>query len=300
MGIVNVQQLGKRYGDFWALKNCSLEIPEGAVFGLLGPNGAGKTTLIRCLLGFIRPTEGKAIVEGFDCLSESLQVRERVSYLPAETKLFRTMKGKDCLEFFASIHPRGDLGRAKSIADRLGLNLSRRVAFMSTGMRQKLAIACVLSCNSRVIILDEPTANLDPTTRQTVLELTAEANQQRGATVVFCSHVMSEIQDICQYAAFLKGGTVVETVRLDAIEPVHRARFRTTEPERISEWFPGSKHSVTAVAESENVVSGALVVVELRGEVAPYLARLQSSAISELTIDLASVQVIYDRVHKLG
>lgn len=298
MGIVSVQQLGKRYGEFWALQNCSLEIPEGAVFGLLGPNGAGKTTLIRCLLGFIRPTEGKATVEGFDCVTESLQVRERVSYLPAETKLFRTMRGRDCLEFFASIHPRGDLGRARLIADRLGLNLGRRVAFMSTGMRQKLAIACVLSCKSRVIILDEPTANLDPTTRQTVLELTAEANQSHGATVVFCSHVMSEIQEICQYAAFLKGGTVVETVRLDAIEPVHRVRFRTSEPERVAEWFPGSKHSVTGSAPTDGADEGTVVFVELRGEVTPYLSRLQSPAISELTIDLASVQVIYDRVHK--
>lgn len=300
MGIVSVERLGKRYGDFWALKDCSLEIPEGSVFGLLGPNGAGKTTLIRCLLGFIRPTEGKASVEGFDCIGESLQVRERVSYLPAETKLFRTMKGKDCLEFFASIHPRGDLARAKSIADRLGLNLGRRVAFMSTGMRQKLAIACVLSCKSQVIILDEPTANLDPTTRQTVLELTAEANRQHGATIVFCSHVMSEIQEICQYAAFLKAGTVVETVRLDAIEPVHRVRFRTTEPERITEWFPGSKVSVAGIASSEGDSKGSVFLVELRGEIAPYLGRLQSPALSDLTVDLASVQVIYDRVHKLA
>lgn len=290
MGIVSVQQLGKRYGEFWALQDCSLEIPEGAVFGLLGPNGAGKTTLIRCLLGFIRPSRGKAFVEGFDCETQSLPVRERVSYLPAETKLFRTMKGKDCLEFFASIHPRGDLGCAKSIADRLGLSLSRRVAFMSTGMRQKLAIACVLSCRSRVIILDEPTANLDPTTRQTVLELTSEANQQFGATVVFCSHVMSEIQEICQYAAFLKSGTVVETVRLDAIEPVHRVRFKSSAPDSASVLFPGSKFSVV----------GSTVTLELRGEITPFLPALQSSEIRDLTIDLASVQVIYDRVHNLG
>lgn len=289
MGIVSVQKLGKRYGGFWALQDCALDVPEGSVFGLLGPNGAGKTTLIRCLLGFIRPSRGKASVEGFDCETQSLQVRERVSYLPAETKLFRSMKGKDCLEFFASIHPRGDLARAKSIADRLGLNLNRRVAFMSTGMRQKLAIACVLSCKSRVIILDEPTANLDPTTRQAVLELTAEANRQFGATVVFCSHVMSEIQEICQYAAFLKSGTVVETVRLDAIEPVHRVRFKTSNPDFVSVLFPGSNVSV----------AGETVTAELKGEITPFLPSLQSPEIRDLTIDLASVQVIYDRVHQL-
>jgi len=106
--IVEVIELTKKYGNFAALNGCNLSIPEGTVFGLLGPNGAGKTTLIRCLMGYLRPTSGAAKADGLDCEKESLQVRQRVSYLPAETKLFRLMRGRDCIDFFAALHPRGN------------------------------------------------------------------------------------------------------------------------------------------------------------------------------------------------
>ena len=106
--IVEVIELTKKYGNFAALNGCNLSIPEGTVFGLLGPNGAGKTTLIRCLMGYLRPTSGAAKADGLDCENESLQVRQRVSYLPAETKLFRLMRGRDCIDFFAALHPRGN------------------------------------------------------------------------------------------------------------------------------------------------------------------------------------------------
>lgn len=206
--IVEVTGLTKRYGSFAALNDCQLSVPEGSVFGLLGPNGAGKTTLIRCLMGYLRPTSGVAKADGLDCQRESLLVRQRVCYLPAETKLFRMMRGRDCIDFFSAIHPRGSKTLAMGIADRLELDLKRRVGFMSTGMRQKLAIACVLSCQCRLMILDEPTANLDPTVRTEVLKLVREANE-RGTTIAFCSHVLSEIEEICDHAAILKAGQVV-------------------------------------------------------------------------------------------
>ena len=98
--IVEVSQLTKRYRSFAALNDCNLSITQGTVFGLLGPNGAGKTTMIRCLMGYLKPTSGTAVVDGLNCHTHSLQVRQRVSYLPAESKLFRLMKGSDCIEFF--------------------------------------------------------------------------------------------------------------------------------------------------------------------------------------------------------
>ena len=221
--IVEVSKLTKQYGSFAALDGCTLSIQEGSVFGLLGPNGAGKTTMIRCLLGYLKPTSGSAFIDGVDCIRSSLQVRQRVSYLPAESKMFRLMRGKDCIEFFASIHPRGNQQLALSIAKRLELDTSRRVAFMSTGMRQKLAISCVMSCQSRLMILDEPTANLDPTVRSEVLRLVRESNG-RGTTIAFCSHVLDEITEVCDHAAIMKKGKVETTINLNELKFVHRVR----------------------------------------------------------------------------
>jgi ABC-2 type transport system ATP-binding protein len=287
MTIVSVDKLTKRYGNFLALNECSLEVPKGSIFGLLGPNGAGKTTLIRSLLGYIKPTSGTAVIDGFDCIRESLRVRERTSYLPAETKLFRTMRGIDCIEFFSSIHPHGDFERAKRIAQRLQLDWSRRVAFMSTGMRQKLAISCVMSCTTSVIILDEPTANLDPNVRAEILVLVKEA-QAAGATVIFCSHVLGEIEEICDRAAILRRGEAVETIDIKSMKPVHRVRgvLRTGT-------FDLARHQ----AARNLVRRGELVEFELDGDFSKHLQLLQSIPLDNLVVESVGLRTLYDRIH---
>ena len=287
LNIVEVNQLTKRYGNFSALNECCLAVPEGSIFGLLGPNGAGKTTLIRCLMGYLRPTSGVAKAAGFDCEHQSLQVRERVSYLPAETKLFRMMKGRDCLDFFSKIHPRGSLQLALSIAERLELDIGRRVGYMSTGMRQKLAIACVMSCQCRLMILDEPTANLDPTVRAEVLKLVREVNQ-RGTTVAFCSHVLSEIEEICDQAAILKCGQVVRSVDLREVRFVHRVR--ATLPDcSANMMIPDSVRTISREA--------AHIVLEMDGLLDNHLRWLSESGLQSVQIDSIGLRSIYDSVH---
>jgi len=285
--IVEVIELTKRYGSFAALNGCNLSIPEGTVFGLLGPNGAGKTTLIRCLMGYLRPTSGTAKADGLDCENESLQVRQRVSYLPAETKLFRLMRGRDCIEFFAALHPRGNKQLALTIADRLELDIGRRVGFMSTGMRQKLAIACVMSCQCRLMILDEPTANLDPTVRGEVLKLVREANQ-RGTTVAFCSHVLSEIEEICDHAAILKRGQVVRTIDLSEVRFVHRIQASLQDTE-----------SAIAFPEAVRIVSrdATRIVIEIDGPLDDHLRWLSESKLQSIQIDSVGLTSIYESVH---
>jgi ABC-2 type transport system ATP-binding protein len=152
--IVRTAHLTKRYGSFTALDGCSLAVPEGAIFGLLGPNGAGKTTLLRLLMGYITPTSGTAMVAGFDCVRESLDVRARTAYLPGEARLFRRMDGHRVLDFFASLRPGCRRDVAAGVARRLDLDCSRQVARMSTGMRQKLALGVVLAMESPLVILD--------------------------------------------------------------------------------------------------------------------------------------------------
>jgi len=287
--VLRVENLSKLYGGFAALDRCCLSISEGSVFGLLGPNGAGKTTLIRCLLGYLRPTSGNAWIQNLDCLRQSVQVRQVVSYLPAESKLFRMMRGRDCLEFFTTIHPRGDKQLANTLAKRLELDLSRRVAFMSTGMRQKLAICCVMSCPSPLMILDEPTANLDPTIRAIVLELVNDA-KARGATVVFCSHVLSEIEEICDHVAILRRGQVVHSGAVRDIRQIHR--ICATVPEGYdSSDLPSNVQLVRR--------DGHRIVADFPGTLERYWSWLEDHAWSNVQAEWVGLRSLYEAHHAM-
>jgi ABC-2 type transport system ATP-binding protein len=286
--ILQVEGLTKRYGRFAALNRCSLTIPAGSVFGLLGPNGAGKTTLIRCVLGFLKPTSGAAKIHGFDCVHQSLEVRRRVGYLPAESKLFRLMRGQDCLDFFTSIHPNGNLARALQISKRLDLDLSRRVAFMSTGMRQKLAIACVLGCPSPLMILDEPTANLDPSVRSVVLELVRETRNE-GSTFAFCSHILSEIEELCDEVAILRQGSVVHTGQVASIRQIHRMKATTARripPEALP---PGTK--CLAMTDTE-------LLIDLPGTIDRYLDWIRAHGLTGVQMEMVGLRSLYESHHQ--
>jgi ABC-2 type transport system ATP-binding protein len=223
-----------------------------------------------------------------DCLSHSLEVRRCVGYLPAETKLFRLMKAKDCLRFFTSIHPRGDWGRSCRIAERLDLDLSRRVAFMSTGMRQKLAIACVLGCPSPLMILDEPTANLDPSVRNEVLRLVREARAD-GCTFAFCSHILSEIEELCDEVAILRSGRVVHRGRVDAIRQVHRLHATTQRLIPPSELPPGA----SLVSHSENTI-----VLDLAGTIDPYMDWIRHQSLTGIHVEKVGLNNLYQAYHQ--
>ncbi len=184
MAYVETHGLTKRYGKTLALAGCNLAVDEGEVFGLLGPNGAGKTTLLRLLVGMLRPTAGRATIDGLDCYHQSLEVHRRLSYLPGEARLFRNWSGRDVLRFFGELRGARDMTLPLDISRRLDLDLGRSVAAMSTGTRQKLALATALAADTRLVILDEPTSSLDPTVRAEVVALVREA-RRAGARLFF-------------------------------------------------------------------------------------------------------------------
>src|SRR5262245_6153388 len=166
--LVETSGLTKHYGRLSALADCTLSVHPGEVFGLLGPNGSGKTTFLRLLMGFLRPTRGRATIAGRDCYRDAVAVHAGVSYLPGDVRLFRNMKGRDVLPFFSQLRGNRESTRSVQVAQRLGLDLARKLTAMSTGMRQKLALSAVLSVDVPLLVLDEPTSNLDPTVRSTV------------------------------------------------------------------------------------------------------------------------------------
>jgi ABC-2 type transport system ATP-binding protein len=277
--------LTKRYGNHVALRECSLEVRRGEVFGLLGPNGAGKTTLLRLLMGFLRPTAGQAQVDGIDCHRHPVAVHRQLSYLPGEARLYRHLRGRQLLRLFAQLRGEPDEARASDVAQRLDLDLSRRVYWMSTGMRQKLALAVTLSAQVPLLILDEPTANLDPTVRGEVLRLIAERRAQ-GTTVVFSSHVLSETEEVCDRVAILREGRLVHTQSIGDLRRWHRVRLRVDGP-------VGSIPDGVAIRPEED----GWMVVEARQDLTRLLHWLASLPIREMSVQPVGLRAVYDRFH---
>jgi len=290
--IVQTVGLTKRYASVAALDDCSLEVQRGEVFGLLGPNGAGKTTLLRLLLGYLRPTAGSARVAGFDCVRESLEVRRRTAYLPGEARLFRRMTGHAVLDFFARLRPGCSRAVAAAVADRLGLDGRRQVARMSTGMRQKLALAVVLACDAELVILDEPTANLDPTARAEVLDLVREA-ARAGRTVIFSSHVLSEVEETCARVVIMRAGRPVHEQSIADLRLGHRIGARLAGP------FTGIPQPLQGRV---SLVTGGdgRVVLETAEPLAPFLGWLATLPLEEVRVEPVGLQAVYDRFHRAG
>ena len=298
---MRTQRLGKRYGSFDALIDLTLQVERGEVFGLLGPNGAGKTTLLRTLLGFLQRTSGTAEVMGIDPAIDSVAVRRQVSYLPGDARLPRHMRGRAVLRFFAEIQPAGDLENCLAVADRLELDLRRHVGFMSTGMRQKLAIAAVVGSRAPLLILDEPTANLDPTVRSRVLEMVSEA-KEAGRTVIFSSHVLSEIEEVCDRVALLRGGRLAHQQSLHTLKARHRI---------VASWVPAAGSMQRSGAESAALdvpaaladsvvraqVEGSQITIETAGDLAPLLPWLGSLGLQQMRVEAYGLRAVYDSVH---
>jgi len=287
--LVETQQLTKRYGPVEALAGCTMSVHAGEVFGLLGPNGAGKTTLLRLLMGYLQPTSGAAFVDKLDCYRQSVAVHRLVSYLPADVRLFRSMRGRDVLKFFAGVRPRGNKQRAYAVAERLGLDISRRVGYMSTGMRQKLALAIALSADVPLIVLDEPTNGLDPSVRGEVIRMVAEA-QREERTVVFSSHVLSEVEEVCDRVAILRSGRLVHMQEMSQLRRRHRVFVKSADDlPAPPEAFAGEVH----IRRRQDGITE----IETPGELSPLLGWLAGISLREVRVEPVGLRAVYDRFH---
>ena len=285
---VQTRSLTKRYGRLTALDDCGLEIRRGEVFGLLGPNGSGKTTLLRLLMVFLRPSAGEATIDGLDCYRESVAVHRRVAYLPGDAKLFPQMRGRDVLRFFSRVRRNAELTRSLALAERLKLDLSRRVAALSTGMRQKLALAAVLAFDTPLVVLDEPTSNLDPTVRSDVLALVREA-RSAGRTVIFSSHVLDEVEQVCDRVCILRSGRLVHLQLMAELRRQHRIRATLTAP------LPMVPPALAG--QLEIAVDDDQLTVLTPGELSPLLGWLATLPLAEVQIEPVGLRAVYDRYH---
>jgi ABC-2 type transport system ATP-binding protein len=208
MPIIEINNLSKYYGKARGIVDVSMTVEEGEIFGFIGPNGAGKSTTIRLLLSLIYPTSGSAKVFGKDAIKHGPEIREDIGYLPSEVFYYDKMKVIDLLNYSASFYKKDCSQRIKELAEIMELDLKRRIDDLSYGNKKKVGIVQGLLHSPSLIILDEPTAGLDPLMQQRFFDLIAEENK-KGATVFFSSHILSEVQRLCNRVAIIREGQIV-------------------------------------------------------------------------------------------
>ena len=216
MSIITTQQLSRRYGRRVGIDAVNLDIGEGEIFGFLGPNGAGKTTTIRLLLGFLRPTVGRASIRGLDCWLESPRIKREVGYLPGDLRLYPWITGRTALKIIGRVRGADLRAGGADLADRFQLEMDLPVRKMSRGMRQKLGLIMALVHKPRLLILDEPTSGLDPL-MQVELANCLRERASAGHTVFFSSHTLSEVETLCDRVAIVRQGRIIADTTLESL-----------------------------------------------------------------------------------
>ncbi len=209
MAIIEINNLTKYYGKSLGIKDVNLQVEEGEIFGFIGPNGAGKSTTIRLLMGLIYPTSGETKIFGKDAIKYGPEVRKDIGYLPSEIFYYDKMKVKDLLNYSASFYKKDCSKRIKELSDIMELDLNRRIDDLSYGNKKKVGIVQGLLHEPKLIILDEPTGGLDPLMQQKFFNIIRDENK-KGTTVFFSSHILGEVQELCNRVAIIKDGSIIE------------------------------------------------------------------------------------------
>jgi ABC-2 type transport system ATP-binding protein len=235
--VIETHDLTVYYGQHRGILDVNLTVEKGEVFGFLGPNGAGKTTTQRVLLDVFPPTAGHASIFGLDCQKKGVNIRRRIGYLPGELALYTNMRASEFFQMYEYL--RGENGSKnywRELSDRLDLDTSRKIGQFSRGNKQKVGVVAAFMSRADLLILDEPTGGLDPLVQQTVLEMVREARSD-GRTVFFSSHILSEVQAVCDRVGIIRDGQLVaiETVEKLISQRINRMNliFEAAPPEGI-------------------------------------------------------------------
>jgi ABC-2 type transport system ATP-binding protein len=243
--VVETKKLTKYYGKARGILDVDLEIQEGEVFGFIGPNGAGKSTTIRTLLGLIHRTSGEARIFSLDCERDKVKILADVGYLPGEVFYYDNMRAIDLLRYSASFYKKDCTAKMEELAGILELDLDKKIEDMSFGNKKKVGIVQGLLHSPKLIILDEPTSGLDPLMQRTFFDLIRRENE-KGATVLFSSHILSEVQRICDRVAIIKEGRIVSVQKISELRQNACKRVSFTAADgRVSLSLPGTSEVFT-------------------------------------------------------
>jgi ABC-2 type transport system ATP-binding protein len=286
---IRTERLVKHYGKVEALRGLNLQVKQGEIYGFLGPNGAGKTTTIRCLLDTIRPTEGRAVVLGMDPQQDPVGVRNRVGYLPGELNLFQNMKVKSTLQLLNSLRGgKANWDFVQELAGRLKLDLDLAIKDLSKGNKQKVGVIQAFMHRPELLLLDEPTAGLDPLVQQEVLQMVREAKAE-GATIFFSSHVLSEVEEIADRVGIIRKGELVEVAEPSSLikRSILRAHIRfqhAIDPEPLL-----NVEGVKLLSRDD----GMNITLEVEGEMDALVKALAAYPVSRIETELPSLEEIF-------
>jgi ABC-2 type transport system ATP-binding protein len=285
--VISTGSLTKLYGHVVGVRELDLEVERGEVFGFLGPNGAGKTTTLRLLMGLLKPTSGEAAVFGLDAWRDSVAVKEKVGYLPGEAALYERLTGEGHIAFVASFNGHGEKAGLE-LASRLELEIGRKVSTYSRGMKQKLALTLALMKNPPLIMMDEPTNALDPITQKLLYDILNERRND-GATILFSSHNLPEVERMADRVGIIRQGTLAGTER---IEGLREKRLRNVEVIFDGELPKGLElESLVGVSDIEYL--GNRVQLKLKGEINPLLRLVARYDVADFSVSHASLEDVF-------
>jgi ABC-2 type transport system ATP-binding protein len=264
--VIHTEQLTKSYGPHRGIIELDLDVEEGEIFGFLGPNGAGKTTTMRVLLDLIRPTSGRAEVFGIETTADPVAIHRRIGYLPGEFDLYDRLTGAQTIAYFANLRGGVDAGYVAELIERLDLDPSRRFKEYSKGNKQKVGLIVALQHRPDLLILDEPTAGLDPLVQQTFFGIVRDARAE-GRSVFLSSHIIDEVDRTCDRVAIIREGRLVQ---VDSIEAIRRLAFHHVELSFSAPVASGVFSSIDGVSDVH--VDGHTIRMRVAGPIGGVLA----------------------------
>lgn len=288
---LRLNNLTKKYGSFAAIEGISLELFGGEIFGFLGPNGAGKSTTIRTLLNFIHPSSGSATIFGLDSHKDSVAAKNHIGYLAGDIALYDNMTGRQTLKFLSSLGKKTDWKYVDKLAKQLDATLDRKLHTLSKGNKQKVGLIQAFMHRPELLILDEPTSGLDPLMKQVFYDMVLDMKKS-GKTIFVSSHDLTEVQKICDRAAFIRKGKLI------GVEPIN-SRATTLQLKQFTVALPKKPvlHDFKSITGVSNItIEDTIMHVTITGSVAPFiteLAKYKPINLTERETDLEDVFMHY-------
>lgn len=286
MNVVEINKLTKYYGKARGIIDVSFNVTQGEIFGFIGPNGAGKSTTIRTLLSLIHPTSGTAKIFGKDCIKQGEEIRKEIGYLPSEVFYYDNMKVIDLLKYSATFYKNVDKKRIYELAEIMDLDLNKKIDDLSYGNKKKVGIVQGLLHSPKLIILDEPTSGLDPLMQQKFFDLIHEENK-KGATILFSSHILSEVQKLCTRVGIIKDGKIVRVDDINTLQNTNYKKFRIEMKEAVSEDY-FKVEGINNLSVDNNSVS-----FIFQGDINKIVEKIYGRKISNLIVEEPTLEEIF-------
>lgn len=286
MNVIEIKNLTKNYGKSRGITDVSFNVEQGEIFGFIGPNGAGKSTTIRTLLSLIYPTSGSARIFGKDCVEFGPEIKKEIGYLPSEVFYYDNMKVIDLLKYSASFYKKDCSKRIVELAEIMNLDLNKKIDDLSFGNKKKVGIVQGLLHSPKLIILDEPTSGLDPLMQQKFFDLLEEENK-KGATILLSSHILGEVQRLCNRVAIIKEGKIIKVEKISTLQENNHKKFKIEMKSKID----GNYFNINGITNLD--IKGNIISFLFRGNINLIMKKISEIEISNLWIEEPDLEEIF-------